>query len=223
MTDRLSPIKRLHGAILSLKKRSIRWRLGLIIAVAILTAVLVLVIIAPPGAGVLARVNGEQITQEDLRDLQIRYFGSDAPLGEERRSALLEVLIAETVLFQQAEQEGYALSMDEAELELTAQLALRDYTIDDLRAEEERRGLTYEQYLKRFRRELAIDNYVEAAINVTEEDARELYEGVGQEFPDIDLPPFELVREGLVAELQERALRSLIDELKQSASIKVFI
>ncbi len=222
MAGSFNHLKKLRRAGLRGRQWRTRWGFWAVIACAALAAVLLLATTSSPDADVLARVNGEEIRTEDLKALQMRHFGHTRPLGEEQELALFEALLAETLLFQQAEREGYALSPEEAEEEIAAQLASRGYTIDDLKAERERRGLSYERYLEDFRREMAIEAYTDATINVTEEEAREYYDDFAQRYPEADLRPFSMVRASIIAELRERALKDLIEELKQDALIEKF-
>jgi parvulin-like peptidyl-prolyl isomerase len=139
----------------------------------------------------------------------------------------LEQLIAETVLYQEAEQQGYAPTMDEAEQELEARVASSGRTMEDLEADLAKSGFSYEEYLQYFQRQLAINSYLDDAVQVpevTELEARVFYENYKQESPEAELPPFEQLKSEIMALLeqqkQQEATSLLVEELKEKADIE---
>ena len=212
-------LKKLESISLNRKKGKFIAGAAVIVAAAVLTGALVLATIAAPGSEVVARVNGEAITAGDVTKLSYRM-----QMSEEEA---LERLIAETVLYQEAEQQGYAPTMDEAEQELEARVASSGRTMEDFEADLAKSGFSYEEYLQDFQRQLAINSYLDDAVQVpevTELEARVFYENYKQESPEAELPPFEQLKSEIMALLeqqkQQEATSLLIEELNEKADIE---
>jgi len=184
-----------------------------IVGVAALAVVLALVVMMIPRAEVAARVNGERITEQDVAELQAR-----AGMGISYDQAL-EHLITEKLLYQEASNKGHALSTSDAESELETQMAAMNMTREDLDWQLQQHGISYQEYLEGYRTGLSIQNYLEATIEVTEEEARARYDELKELYGD-QLPPFETVKQQIIAELQQEAMPSLIDELRDRADIE---
>lgn len=218
-------LKKLESISLNRKKGKFIAGAAVIVAAAVLTGALVLATIAAPGSEVVARVNGEAITAGDVTKLRVKVYESyQMQISEEEA---LEQLIAETVLYQEAEQQGYAPTMDEAEQELEARVASSGRTMEDFEADLAKSGFSYEEYLQDFQRQLAINSYLDDAVQVpevTELEARVFYENYKQESPEAELPPFEQLKSEIMALLeqqkQQEATSLLIEELKEKADIK---
>ena len=218
-------LKKLESISLNRKKGKFIAGAAVIVAAAVLTGALVLATIAAPGSEVVARVNGEAITAGDVTKLRVKVYESyQMQISEEEA---LEQLIAETVLYQEAEQQGYAPTMDEAEQELEARVASSGRTMEDFEADLAKSGFSYKEYLQDFQRQLAINSYLDDAVQVpevTELEARIFYENYKQESPEAELPPFEQLKSEIMALLeqqkQQEAASLLIEELKEKADIE---
>jgi len=201
---------------------------AVIVAAAVLTAALVFATIAAPGSEVVARVNGEAITAGDVTKLRVKVYESYRMQISEEEA--LEQLIEETVLYQEAEQQGYAPTMDEAEQELEARVASSGRTMEDFKADLAKSGFSYfsyEEYLQDFQRQLAINSYLDDAVQVpevTELEASVFYENYKQQSPEAELPPFEQLKSEIMAfleqEKRQEATSLLIEELKEKADIE---
>ena len=218
-------LKKLESISLNRKKGKFIAGAAVIVAAAVLTGALVLATIAAPGSEVVARVNGEAITAGDVTKLRVKVYESYRMQISEEEA--LEQLIAETVLYQEAEQQGYAPTMDEAEQELEARVASSGRTMEDFEADLAKSGFSYEEYLQDFQRQLAINSYLDDAVQVpevTEIEARVFYENYKQESPEAELPPFEQLKSEIMALLeqqkQQEATSLLIEELKEKADIE---
>ena len=218
-------LKKLESISLNRKKGKFIAGAAVIVAAAVLTAALVFATIAAPGSEVVARVNGEAITAGDVTKLRVKvYERYRMQISEEEA---LEQLIAETVLYQEAEQQGYAPTMDEAEQELEARVASAGRTMEDFEADLAKSGFSYEEYLQDFQRQLAINSYLDDAVQVpevTELEARVFYENYKQQSPEAEHPPFEQLKSQIMALLEQQkrqeATSLLIEELKEKADIK---
>ena len=218
-------LKKLESISLNRKKGKFIAGAAVIVAAAVLTAALVLATIAAPGSEVVARVNGEAITAGDVTKLQVKVYESYRMQMSEEEA--LEQLIAETVLYQEADEQGYAPTMDEAEQELEARVASSGRTMEDFHADLAKSGFSYEEYLQDFQRQLAINSYLDDAVQVpevTELEARVFYENYKQQSPEAELPPFEQLKSEIMALLEQQkrqeATSLLIEELKEKADIE---
>ena len=206
---------------------------AIIVAVAILTSALVLVVAADDGAlqvndevtpdTVLATVNGVEIMQKDVTALQAVYdaYGMETPEDD----AALEDLITQEVLQQAAELAGY-MPLTRAEAEEQLELMIPT-PLEDFRRELEEKGLCYDEQLKDFGKQLAIQEFLEDAVEVPEpttEEVEERYDYYRQVVPEEQLPPFEQIKDYLIMELkqekQQEAMFALIEELTEEADIE---
>ena len=215
---------------LSFRHWKITTGVWVLVAVAALAAVLVLVTIRPPDPDVVAQVNGHKITKQDVQEFQTRaylWYGQNAT--EEQA---LEQMIAETLLYREAEQD-YLLTPDETVQELETRLASMGKTIEDLKAQLQEDDLSYDEYLLDLQRQLAIENYLNDTLPVppvTEEEARAYYEDYResflQQYPDQPFPPFEQVQSEIVKllsqEKQQEAMLLFIEDLKEKADIEKY-
>lgn len=193
-----------------------------IVAIAVVAVVLALTI---PLDDVAATVNGEEIMQEDVAEMQKLYEAQGMPISEEQA---LEQLIQQEVLYQAAAE--YLPAEEEAEEQLEAQVAMMGMTMPEFREALEDQGLCYDEQLKDFRRQLAIHDFLHEEVEVpevTEEEAKEFYEEYKQQHPEEELPPFEEVEPQIVMQLeqqrQQEAMGPFIEELIEGAEIEEYM
>jgi len=206
-----------------------------IVAIAVVAVVLVLTIPLAdndvpvnndvPDNNVAATVNGEEIMQEDVAEMQELYEAQGMPISEEE---VLEQLIMQEVLYQAATE--YLPTEEEAEEQLEAQVAMMGMTMDEFHEALEAEGLSYDEQLEDFRRQLAIQGFLHEEVEVpevTEEEAREFYDEYKQQHPDQELPPFEEVKPQIVMQLEEQrqqeAMGPFIEELVEKADIEEYV
>ena len=193
-----------------------RWKFGGgvsgIVGIAALAVVLVLVIMMVPRPEVAARVNGEKILAEDVAEFQARY-------GIVSAEEALDHLITERLLLQEATKGGHLPTPEDVEFELNTQLAMAGMTGEDLEAQLGLHDMSYDDYLKGLRKSMAIQRYLEHTIEVTEEEARARYDEYAELYGD-SLSPFDQLKQQMVGELQQEALPSLIERLREEANIK---
>jgi len=191
------------------------------VAVAGLVVALALASVGVPGSAVLARVNGEAITLEEFEEQRTVHFGHGRPLTEDQKLQLLDVLIMEKLLYQDAVARGYIPDEAEVEQELAAELASRGHTIEDLQAELEHRSLCYEEHLQELQKSLAIDRYIDDVVPVPEptpEEIEEYYRDFIERNPQAGLPDVQWA----VIRLRQQALSKHIEELRENAEIQEF-
>ena len=193
------------------------WRvLALVAGVTALIVVAVVLAVGGTNEEVLAVVNGQRITADDVRAMQAR---NELVYGEALDPKLaLEQLVNEELLYQEAVK-GRALSIEEAEQELEAQLAADGYTVELLKADLESFDIDYDEYLETFRRELTVGYYLAVAVSVTEEEARERYDQYSDN-PELEVPPFEEVKQQIIFQMEEEVLVRLLTSLRASAVIE---
>lgn len=202
-------------------------------AVVVLAVVLVLATIGAPddnGApgSVLALVNGEAITREDVASMRKTVFQWDGVWVEAEE--VLEQLISQRLLFREAESRGYVPIDAEVELELLTRLAVLRIPIEELYAMLEETGLFYEEFLEHRKVQLAItallDNEIEQP-EVTDEEVMEAYEEYRERymerFAGKEPPPFEEIRSQITSMAEETKRQDVIflyvNELRNNADI----
>jgi hypothetical protein len=102
-------------------------------------------------AVVVVLVNGESITSGEISN-----YSSENSVSY---SDGLQQLIDQKVLYQQAKKEGYNVTLDEAETTLISILSEQNQTLDAYKQYLQSEGITYEEHLQDFQRQLAIQRY----------------------------------------------------------------
>lgn len=206
---------------MALKNRRARIIVG-IAAAAVLTAVLLLVTMSSPGdngepgSGVLALVNGAEITEKDVSLKQVEYYWMFfRNLSDEDA---LELLIVQMAVYHEAKEGGYDLTSAQAERRILREWGV---TSDQLRAEVAERGLVFDEWLEQERVRIAVDDFTDAlfeAIEISEEEAREFYEELKEEGED--LGPFEDEREELIWFLRYEQWVEQIGDMRNRAEVE---
>lgn len=190
---------------------------------------------------VVATVNGEDITNADL-DVSINQFEqlaqaqgvdtSSAAIQTEIRTQALEVLINTTLLRQAAAEQGIEIT-DEDVAERIEMIVADMGGEEALAARMQELQLETEQMHEDIKDELMIQALLEtvfadAAVEVTEAEVRELYDGAKQQAgadAAADFPSFEEVRAQVEQQIQSSKEQAAIDEylaeLKSAAEIAV--
>lgn len=196
-------------------------------AVVVLAVVLILTVFAAPG-NVLALVDGEAITTEDVASMQKTVFQWDRVWVEAEE--VLEQLISQRLLFREAENRGYVPIDGEVELELLARLAVLGIPIEDLYAMLEETGLSYEEFMEHRKVQLAITAFLDNEIKqpeVTDEEVMEAYEEYRERymerFAGKEPPPFEEIQSQITSMAEETkredAIFLYVNELRNNADI----
>ena len=221
----------------SLASRLRNWKSIAIIAGAValvaLITVLVLARSGPPDDNgvretVLATVNGEAITTEDVASMQKTVFQWDGVWVE--ASEVLEQLITQRLLFREAESCDYVPDDTVVVLEMITRLATLGIPIEELHTMLEDTGLTYQEFLEHRKVQLAITALLDNEIDtpeVTEEEVMEAYEeyreSYMERFAGREPPPFEEI-ESLIISMAEEAKRqdavfAYVSEMRDNAEI----
>ncbi|MFH1188610.1 MAG: SurA N-terminal domain-containing protein [bacterium] len=188
---------------------------------------------------IIALVNGEVIPRQEfeirINQTQTAYQDQGANIDDDevRRSIedhVLEAMIGELLLEQEAEQADMPVSEDDIEEgynQVRAEFDNDDVAlIDALFAQ----GMTREDLRKEIADRLRIQQYIENSIDpediqLSEDDIYAVYKNYTAEMKDA--PPFEEVQDELVSQLEETRLQQavivLIDKLRKVSEIEVFL
>jgi len=127
----------------------------------IITMILGALILAGCGRKVVAVVNGEKITKEELRNEAERVAGKD----------VLVNLIREKLILQAAKKEGVYPSNEEVEKELEFRKRENPNFMEDLK----KQNMTLEEYKKQLIESLAEINLITKGINVTDKEIEDAF------------------------------------------------
>jgi parvulin-like peptidyl-prolyl isomerase len=180
----------------------------------------VLVTLGAANDELVATVNGEGITAGDVAQMQARYefyYGEQYSFEE-----ALERLVVEALVYREARRAGYLPDMEQAKQELGAQLIRDGWTMQELLAALEESGIVYDDYMETFRKELAIRNYVDDEVAVTTGQARDRYDYLVETYEG-EVPPFDSVKEQIIAEMESENLVRLIERLMADATIEILV
>jgi parvulin-like peptidyl-prolyl isomerase len=174
---------------------------------------------------VLAKVNGEDVTSNEVLGIQQSFAQQGLQISSE--DALEQVIIQE-ILSQEAQQEGFSPTNEEAELIIETQLSQQGMNLDDFKQQLSQQGVSYEEQLEGVKEQVAVQDYINSqfedeSFDVTNEEANEFYEEYKAQSPE-ELLPFEEVEPQIVSTLQQQkqqeAIGSLVEELRLNSDIE---
>ncbi len=176
-------------------------------------------------SSLLATVNDEEITLEEVSRMQQTYAQQGQQLSEENA---LEQVIDEEVLFQKAQYEGYDLNDTEAETTLETTLQQQNQTLETYKQYLQQQNVSYEQQLKTYKEQLSIQSYLDAALKgqdftVTDQEAEAYYQSYEQQSSE-EIPPYEDLKSQIIDYLkqqkQNEAINTLVQDLREEADIQ---
>lgn len=171
---------------------------------------------------ILATVNGEEITSQEVLDFQQEYALQGQQVSEQEA---VDQLINKEVLSQKATQEGFFMEEAEFMKAMEEQLALQGSTLEDYKQQLVSQGISFEERSLEIKEQLAINSYIDSKIDpskivVTESEVMEFYESLDKE----NLPPFEDIKEQIFKSIQQQKLleeiNSLLTDLKEDSQIR---
>ncbi len=178
-------------------------------------------------ADVVAIVNGEEITVTEVTAMQQLFAQQGQHISEQDA---IEQLISQEVVIQQAEQQGFEVSAEEAEAEVEMLLAQQGISLEEYKQHLATEGLMdYDELINDVRVDLTIQNYLNSAIEdqaiqVSQEDAMLFYEMYKEQAPEEELLPFEEVEQEIIMMLQQdkqqEAVNNLVHQLRLDADIE---
>ncbi len=176
---------------------------------------------------VAARVNGEEITMDEVSEVQLSLEQQGQSIS---KSDALEELIIQKLVLQEARQNGYTLTDEEAEDFIESELAQQGLNIDDYKEQLASEGISYDSQLRNIKDDWAIQNYLTAELedkdfNISDEEIEEYYEMYSAQVPEgeeaesyDELEP--QIIEILEQQKQQEVVNSLIQELRMDADIE---
>ncbi len=204
-------------------------------AVVILAVILGLIFFSPFESGssstsdgeVVAKVNGQAIYQGDVDKLKTS-LQTQSPLPLED-SAVIEQLVVQNILLQQAEDEDITITTQEAEDEVSKVLSKNGRTLEDFKVQLTASKLNYETVLEDFKKQLQIQKLIEAHVeirDVTDAEALAYYESNKAVLFQGAVPPaYETVKEQLKEYIKQQnsqpKLLEYVQSLKQTADIEL--
>lgn len=185
---------------------------------------------------VVARVNGEEISRDDVTKFQEQFASSqgidlaslDAEIRAQFESQAVEALVSQELLKQAVARSGVTVSNEQVDAELqTVRSQFPDEaTYESTLASE---GMTEAQLREQIHTGLAAQEYLEqelnlSAITVTDEEVSALYENLaaGGEAPSLEevRPQVEAM---LLQQKQQEKIVAHIAELRSQADVQIFI
>ena len=169
-------------------------------------------------------VNGEEVLAQDIAIVQMQLQQQGFQVSEEQA---LEQVITNVVLLQAVQKQNFEISDEEAEQELIQLLSSQGFTIEDLRADLDEQGISYEATLEDFKERIAVDRFLEqnvdsSSVEVTQEEVEEFYAMYSMEMGE-ETPPLEEIELQIIAQLEQDKVRELqtqfIDQLIEEADI----
>ena len=187
---------------------------------------------------VVAEVNGQEVTKDDFVVLYEAQFqqaatqaaqtGGEQPDEDALKEQTAEQLVDTTLMAQEAETRGIAVTEEDVDDELAA-LAKENKlgSAEELIAALEKQGATEDQARAQLESQMVIEQLVadEAGpVEPTEQELRKIYDAASKQQPQ-EIPPFAKVRAQLVEQAKSDRMaevaQTLVDALREDADIKV--
>lgn len=122
---------------------------------------------------ILATVNDEEITEDDVTEMQQSYAQQGQELNEKEA---LEQVINQTLLLQQVKQGNYMLTDNATETELERYLVQQNSSLAAYKQQLAQQGISYKKHLQTYKEQLSIEIYLNEALayeqyNISDEQA----------------------------------------------------
>ncbi len=159
----------------------------------------------------LVIVNGQALTTQDLAFIRSVIDPMGTSLSDEQ---IIDQLILQTLLLQEAETRGIFIGLDQAEEDFSALLSAQGVPREEFTAILAQQGQSYEVLIEEYRKNLVLEALAEQleVAPVTDEDAREFYEDY-RALAGEQAPAFEELREDILLFLEEQARSEALEEL----------
>jgi len=172
---------------------------------------------------VVATVNNEEITSEEVQEIQ-QIFAQQGQQVDEEQS--IEQLISEKLLLSEVKNKGYELSLEETQQLIEQQLSMQGMSIEDYKEQLNQLGSSYETELSNLQEQFSIQNYIDSQVgtdfNVSEQEVEQFYQQYSAQSQE-EIPPKEELEvqivESIKQQKQQEAISLLLEQLKQDAEI----
>ncbi|MEX2436789.1 MAG: SurA N-terminal domain-containing protein [Candidatus Paceibacterota bacterium] len=206
-----------------------------IIASAILVVVIALIItlISLVSNNVVATVNGQEISNKELKERVTQFEqtltlqGQEVNMSEEEmRLSVLDQIISETLLYQESVKAGF--DVEESEIDQEVQ-DIRDSIGGDeaFRSRLKEAGISEEDLRRDIRNNILINSYLESVlsdveVSVTDQELVEFYDSLNEQQ---ELSPFEEIEEdlrnSLLSEKENELISEIVMELYNNSEVEV--
>ena len=169
---------------------------------------------------ILAIVNGEDITREDVATIKSQV---DMQGGFMSVEDIVDEMIFRKVLLQEAKNRGHEVSRQDVEDSFMA----FGFSPEEAKAEIESYGMDYDEFLESQREELIFSRILEDEkefVEVTDEEIIALFEAEQEFLGDVTFEEIESdIREFIKNQKAQERMMNLSSELKESADVQLFI
>ncbi len=220
-------------------RRPVKWGVAVFCAVALIAGAVAWGLGSPQQAGeTVATVDGTTITRSEIEGgmeqmkMMYQMQGQEVTpeIEDQLRQSVLNELISEALILDEAERQGFEVSEEEIEeqYESIVQQYEGEEALEEILQQE---GMSKEDLEEDIARQLTVQNFLdeqtekaldEKDIEVSEEDKKALYEQMEEQDPD--LPDFEemkpQLRENLIQEERQDIIMQLVDDLREDATIE---
>lgn len=181
--------------------------------------------------GVVAKVNGEEIKSEEAKEIIEQYQQQGQQVSSEE---IIDQLVEQELISQEAENQGYSVSKEEAEQTVESQMESQAQTsnmsLEEYKKLLEQQGTSFEDIIKDTQEQLSTQNYISDELegkdlNVSEEEAKAFYdenkEMIEQQSENAS---YEEAKPQIITMLeqqkQEEAVGVLVENLSEDAEIE---
>ena len=175
---------------------------------------------------VVAKVNGEDVTQGDVKRVQSILLAQTGTNIDENQA--IERAINEKLMLTEANNENIDVSMEDAENKLVELANQKGVSMEEIKAKSDEIGSDYNNELEIYREQLVIGELLKADLPSTEvstEEAKAYYDSHKETlFKDGVIRPFDEIEEDLKAALSQQkfqsTMTSYLGELRADAEIE---
>ncbi|SHN22895.1 SurA N-terminal domain-containing protein [Gracilibacillus kekensis] len=182
----------------------------------------------------VATINGEEVSAAKYNRVyplvknMLQQYGQDVEDLDAVKDQVLNELITQELILQDAKEEGLEVDTEEVESQFTA---LKEQSGDDFSSVLEDKGFTEESYKSQLENDLLRNQYMESVIGitVTDEEVKEYYKQVKEQSKE-EVPALEevegTIRQQLTAQKQQEKQEEIsakIEELRENAEIEELI
>jgi parvulin-like peptidyl-prolyl isomerase len=176
---------------------------------------------------VLAMVNGENITLQEVNETQQSYMQQGQQFTQDQ---ILELMINQTIVIQEAVNNGYEYTDSEIESEIQSLLEQQNLTLQEYKNQLVQQGFSYNDTLQDYKEQLILQTYLDDAVqdkdlNVTETEAEDYYD-VYKNQSEGEVPSYEELRTQIFDYLQQlkrqEAVNDIIKDIRKDAEITIF-
>lgn len=174
--------------------------------------------------GVIAKVNGEEITSQEVSQIQNELSTQGQEVTQEQA---VQQAVTVKVLEAEVESGGYLLSTEEVETQLSSQLSQQGMSLEEFKTQVENSGSSYEDALDNYRFQFSIEHYFSEvldtqSIEVTQEEVEQFYQqytqqaqAQGQEVQELEEIRSQLeeqIRSQKESQLRNQHIQSLVEQ-----------